>query len=45
MDIGNHSFVNRAIRNWNKLPAHALGILLGNLKLLERDLGKQLQTD
>jgi hypothetical protein len=23
-DIGNYSFVNRAIKNWNQLPAEAL---------------------
>jgi len=25
-DIGNYSFVNRTIKNWNKLPADALGL-------------------
>jgi len=25
MDIGKYSFVNRTIKNWNKLPAEALG--------------------
>ena len=24
-DIGNYSFVNRTIKNWNQLPARALG--------------------
>jgi hypothetical protein len=24
-DIGKYSFVNRTIRNWNQLPAEALG--------------------
>jgi hypothetical protein len=24
-DIGKYSFVNRAIKNWNQLPAEALG--------------------
>jgi len=25
MDIGKYSFVNRTIKNWNQLPAEALG--------------------
>ena len=25
-DIGNYSFVNRTIKNWNQLPAEALGL-------------------
>ena len=24
-DVGNYSFVNRTIKNWNQLPAEALG--------------------
>jgi hypothetical protein len=24
-DIGNYTFVNRTIKNWNQLPAEALG--------------------
>jgi len=28
MDIGKYSFVNRAIKNWNKLAAEALGTFL-----------------
>ena len=27
-DIGKYSFVNRTIKNWNQLPAEALGIFL-----------------
>jgi hypothetical protein len=41
-DIGKYSFVNRTIKNWNQLPAEVLGLSLVNVKLLERDLGKQL---
>jgi hypothetical protein len=26
-DIGKYSFVNRTIKNWNQLPAEALGTL------------------
>jgi hypothetical protein len=43
-DIGNYSFVNRTIKNWNKIPAEALGLSFVNLKFLETDLGEQLQT-
>jgi hypothetical protein len=42
MDIGKYSFVNRTIKNWNQLPAETLGTLTLNLKLLERELEKQL---
>jgi hypothetical protein len=33
--IGNYSFVNRTIRNWNQLPAEELGTFLVNLRFLE----------
>jgi hypothetical protein len=42
MDIGKYFFVNRTIKNWNQLPAEALGTSLVNLKVLERELGKKL---
>jgi len=41
-DIGNYSFVNRTIKNWNQLPTEALGLSVVNLGFLERELGKQL---
>ena len=43
-DIGKYSFVNRTIKNWNQLPAEALGTFLVNLHFLERELGKLLQA-
>jgi hypothetical protein len=42
MDIGKYSFVNRTIKNWNQLPAEALGTSIVNLRFLESDLGQQL---
>ena len=40
-DIGNYCFVNRAIKNWNQLPAEAFGTFPCKPKLfMER--GKQL---
>jgi len=41
-DIRKYYFVNRTIKNWNQLPAEALGTSLANLKFLEIELGKQL---
>jgi len=41
-DIGKYYFVNRTIKNWNQLPAEALGLSVVNLKFLETELGKQL---
>jgi len=41
-DIRKYSFVNRTVKNWNQLPAKALGTSLANLKFLEIELGKQL---
>jgi hypothetical protein len=41
-DIGNYSFLNRTIINWNQLPAQALGLSLLNLRFLERELGNKL---
>jgi len=40
-DIGKYSFVNRTIKNWNQLPAKALGLSLVNLRFLETELGKK----
>jgi hypothetical protein len=41
-DIEKYTFVNRTIKNWNQLPAEALGTFLVNLRFLEAELGKQL---
>jgi hypothetical protein len=38
-DIVKYSFVNRTTKNWNQLPAEALGLSLVNLKFLETELG------
>jgi hypothetical protein len=34
-DIGKYSFLNRTIKNWNQLPAEALGLSVVNLRFLE----------
>ena len=41
-DIGKYSFVNITFRNWNQLPAEALGLSRVKLKFLETDLRKKL---
>jgi hypothetical protein len=41
-DIGKYSFVNRTIKNWNQLPAKALGTFPCKLKNLGKKLGKQM---
>jgi hypothetical protein len=41
-DIGKFSFVNRIIKNWNKLPAEVFGTFPWKQKFMERHLGKQL---
>ena len=43
-DIGKYSFLNRTFKNWNQLPAEALGHSLVNLRFLETELENQLQT-
>jgi len=40
-DIGKYSFVNRTIKNWNQLPAEALGTSPSKPKNF-KELGKQL---
>jgi len=43
MDIRKYSFVNRTIKNWNQLPAEALGTCPCKPKILWKELlGKQL---
>jgi len=41
-DIGKYSYVNRTIKNWNKLPVEALGTFLCKPEFLETFLRKQL---
>ena len=40
-DIGKYSFVNRSIKNWNQIPAEALGTCHYKPKIF-RELGEQL---
>jgi hypothetical protein len=44
MDIGKYYFVNRTIKNWNRLPAAVLGTFPLNIRFLETGLEKQLLT-
>ena len=37
MDIGKYSFLNRTIKNWNQLPAGALGTFHCKPTILERE--------
>jgi hypothetical protein len=39
-DIGNYSFVNRAIKNWNQLPAEAFGTFPCEPKIFIRRVRK-----
>ena len=41
-DIGKYSFVNRTIKNWNQLPAEALGTFACKPKIFRKELEKQL---
>jgi hypothetical protein len=38
-DIGKYSFINKFIKNWNQLPAEALGLSVLNVRFLETGLG------
>ena len=42
-DIGKYSFANTTIKNWNQLPAEALGTSACKRKIF-RELGKPLQA-
>ena len=42
MDIGKYSFVNRTIKNWNQLPAEALGTFLCKPKIFRNRVRKAL---
>jgi hypothetical protein len=41
-DIGKYSFVNRTTKNWNQLPAEALGTFRCKCKAFRDRVGKQL---
>jgi hypothetical protein len=41
-DIWKYFFVNRTIKNWNQLPAAALGTFLLNPEFLKRELRKAI---
>jgi hypothetical protein len=41
-DIGKYSCVNRAVRNWNQLPAEALGTFLCKPKILRNRVRKAI---
>jgi hypothetical protein len=41
-DIGKYSFVNRATKKWNQLPAEASGTFPCKPKIFSNQLGKQL---
>jgi hypothetical protein len=40
MAIGKYSFVNRTIKNWNQLPAEALGTFPSKLIILRKNVRK-----
>ena len=40
--IGNYSFVNGTIKNWNQLPVEVLGSFRCKPRFSETELGKQL---
>jgi hypothetical protein len=39
-DIGKYSFVNRTIKNWNQLPAEALGTFSCKSRFFRKTVGK-----
>ena len=41
-DIGKYSFVNRTIKNWNQLPAEALGTSPGKPKIFRNRVRKAI---
>jgi len=41
-DIVKYSFVNRTIKNWNQLPAEALGTFPCKSKIFRRRVGKAI---
>jgi hypothetical protein len=42
MDIGKYSFVNRTVKNWNQLPAEALGTFPCKLKIFRNRVRKAI---
>jgi len=42
MDIGKYSFVNRTIKNWNQLPAEALGTFPSTPKIFRKRVWKAI---
>jgi len=43
-DIGKYSFVNKAIKNWNQLPAEALGTFPCKTKIFRRGFRKAIKN-
>ena len=43
-DIGKYSFVNRTIKNWNQLPAEALGTSPCKPKIFRKRVGKAIMN-
>ena len=41
-DVGNYSFVNRTITNWNRLPAETLGTLPCKSKIFRKRVRKAI---
>jgi len=41
-DIGKYSFANRTIKNWNQLPAEALGTFRCKLKIFRERVRKAI---
>jgi len=41
-DIGKYSFVNRTIKNWNQLPAEALGTFPCKPKIFRKRVRKEI---
>jgi hypothetical protein len=42
MDFGKYSFVNTTIKNWNQLPAEALGTFPCKPKIFRKRVGKAI---
>ena len=44
MDIGKYSFVNRTVKNWNRLPAETLGTFLCKPKIFRNRVRKGIEV-
>ena len=44
-DIGKYSFVNRTVRNWNQLPAEALGTFPCEPEILRKRVRKAIISE